>query len=106
MTTDHQLLVQTLTITGEMFSGGPNRVSEVADEWLGYGFDTEGASDWIAADVWNPDVADRLHADGIRPSQLADFYASDFYRPSEIVYRACAGLTSSAELISCMKSAR
>ena len=87
-------IAKLLMESGPAFSGGVwDSAMVAAREWDGCGFTVDGVSDWVRAEVWTPDVADELHAAGVRPSKLVAAVGSD------AVYAACNGDMAVADLI-------
>lgn len=77
-------IISVLNGHGEMFSGGPSRVQEIAEEWA-EDFDADTVDSWCYAGVWESQVAFWLTDAGITPDQVQSEW------PSDAVYRFCNG---------------
>lgn len=85
-------IISVLNGHGDMFSGGPNRVQEIAEEWA-EDFDADSVDDWCEAGVWEPQVAFWLTSADISSSDVQTDW------PESAVYRFCNGDLSLEEFM-------
>ena len=87
-------IAELLLSAGPAFSGGSESSAiDAAREWDGCDFTVDGVRLWTDAEVWNPSVADELHAAKVIPRKMVAAVGS------QLIYDVCNGDESVESLI-------
>ena len=93
-------IAELLLAAGPVFSGGSDESArDAAREWDGCDFTAEGVRQWVAAEVWEPSVANELDAAGVKASKIVAAVGS------AAIYEAYNGDVSVAKLIEAYRNA-
>ena len=112
-------IAATLSRLGHCYDGGsPDSATEIAVEWVEFGFDNSEVELWAAVGCWSPSVAYDLRCAGMLPHEVHDTCQvlieqvitsgrepREVYTDGSPIYAACNGDISTDVIIECYADA-